>query len=254
MGRYGSLLSVTDAGWLDYIVQGSSANNCRHLYLISIFTKFREQSQTTVVLFVVNSWTDRPMYCSSPLQRLLFLGAFQLILQARDSHVGSFRHRWGHTFALDKLFSEILHNPELRLPCPSLYGTLFQGYIFLKQAQPAYDGTCGTRPLHCEEGGNQVHLVPSDFCDWLSFSRWARLWIKDDNRCTCVSNALETFVITALYKSTFTIPYHTIKLKTKVRQQKPWANQLGAHHAPPELLLIISMNAVADRFQTASLL
>jgi len=147
MGRYGSLLSVTDAGWLDYIVQGSSANNCRHLYLISIFTKFREQSQTTVVLFVVNSWTDRPMYCSSPLQRLLFLGAFQLILQARDSHVGSFRHRWGHTFALDKLFSEILHNPELRLPCPSLYGTLFQDYILLKQAQPAYDGTCGTRPL-----------------------------------------------------------------------------------------------------------
>jgi len=43
--------------------------------------------------------------------------------------------------------------------------------------------------------------------DYESFRQGLKTWLSPD---TSVFSALETFVITALYKSTFTIPYHTI--------------------------------------------
>ena len=43
--------------------------------------------------------------------------------------------------------------------------------------------------------------------DYESFRQGLKTWLSPD---TSVFSALETLVIIALYKSTFTIPYHTI--------------------------------------------
>ena len=55
--------------------------------------------------------------------------------------------------------------------------------------------------------------LPDDLCaqqDYESFTQGLKTWLF--SRYYSVFSALETFVTIVLYKSTFTIPYHTINM------------------------------------------
>jgi len=58
---------------------------------------------------------------------------------------------------------------------------------------------------------------------------------------TSVLSALETFVIIALYKSTFTIPYHTIKYHTTSDNCRSWRLVAWARQWPANRHLCLSV-------------